>query len=181
MMLFHKVRPDVDDATHDAAVRALCAALEIHAQLEEELFYPCLRENGVQSEALDKAQPEHAEVKSLIGRVRALEGQRAAQDEAVCAMMNAVVHHVADEETMLLPAAERFVGAARLAELGAQMTRRRIELTKPRAAELAADMARAQPVKTAMVALGAVLAGGLLLGGMRRNGRSHAHPRWAHR
>lgn len=165
--LFHKLTPDAAEGVRAAAIRNLCTALEIHAQLEEELFYPALRENGVQSEALDKAVPEHAEMKSLIARVRSLEGQRAAQDDAVHELMRAVLHHVADEETQLLPAAERFIGAQRLAAMGAQMTRRRIELARPHAGELAADMARAMPVKTALMAVGALLAGTAVVAGLR--------------
>lgn len=173
LALFHKLEPGASASVREAAIRSLCAALEIHAQLEEELFYPALRDNGVQSEALDKAVPEHAEMKSLIARVRSLEGQRAAQDDAVNELVAAVLHHVADEETKLLPAAERFIGAERLAALGAQMTRRRIELARPRAGELAADMARAAPVKTALVTLGALLAGTALVAGLRhRNGHA---------
>lgn len=180
--LFHKVTPDASESVRDGAIKNLLAALEIHAQLEEELFYPCLRDNGVQSEALDKAVPEHAEMKSLIAKVRSLEGQRAAQDDAVCALVNAVLHHVADEETMLLPAAERFVGQQKLSELGAEMTKRRIELAKPRAAELAGSMVKAMPVKTAVMAVGALLAGGLLLGGLRSRSNQHQLQRhWAHR
>lgn len=172
--LFHKITPDASEGVRAAAIRNLCAALEIHAQLEEELFYPALRDNGVQSEALDKALPEHADMKSLIARVRSLDGQRAAQDDAVNELMRAVLHHVADEETQLLPAAERFVGEERLATLGAKMTRRRIELARPRAAELAADMVRANPAKTTLMALGALLAGTALLAGLRhRNGNGH--------
>lgn len=181
MTLFHKLGADASPGVRDGAITNLLAALEIHAQLEEELFYPCLRDNGVQSEALDKAVPEHAEMKSLIAKVRSLEGQRAAQDDAVCALMNAVMHHVADEETMLLPAAERFVGEQKLSELGATMTKRRLELARPRAVELAGSMAKAMPVKTAAMALGALLAGGLLIGGLRsRNGHA-MRQRWASR
>lgn len=182
--LFHKLGADASPGARDGAITHLLAALEIHAQLEEELFYPCLRDNGVQSEALDKAVPEHAEMKGLITKVRSLEGQRAAQDDAVCALMNAVLHHVADEETMLLPAAERFVGQHKLSELGAAMTKRRIELARPRAGELAGSLARAMPVKTALMAVGALLAGGLLLGGMRSRSHGRAHgmrQRWASR
>src|SRR5438067_196709 len=48
--------------------------------------------------------------------------------------MRDVQHHVADEETVLLPEAEEMLSKDRLCELGAQMTRRRMELVWPRAA-----------------------------------------------
>jgi hypothetical protein len=51
--------------------------------------------------------------------------------------MRKIMHHVADEETVLLPEAERMLPKERLNELGAQMTRRRLELIKPKAGKVA--------------------------------------------
>jgi len=172
MAQFHKIEPDTSDTVRGAIVRSICAALEIHAQLEEEIFYPALREVGVDAPALDKSVPEHDEMRRLIERVRSLEGQRAQQDDALCELMNGVLHHVADEETQVLPAAERFMGPKRLGELGARMTSRRLQLARPRAAELAKDMALAAPAKTALMALGAVVAGTALVTAMRRRNSS---------
>jgi hypothetical protein len=59
-------------------------------------------------------------------------------------LMRLVIHHVADEETQLLPAAERLL-ADRLSDLGVEMTKRRIELLKPHAGELAATTMRSFP------------------------------------
>ncbi len=173
MAQFHKLEPDTQEGTRAAVVRSICAALEIHAQIEEEIFYPALRESGVESPALQEAVPAHDEVRRLIDRVRALDGQRNAQDNALYELMNSVMHHVADEETQLLPAAERFLGPERLSELGARMTERRLELARPRAAELASDMARAAPGKTALMTVGALVAGGLLMSRINRRRGMH--------
>jgi hemerythrin-like domain-containing protein len=179
---FHKIRPDTGDSVRDGVVKAICALLEIHAQLEEEIFYSALRENGVQSVTLEKSQPEHEEMRRLIARVRELEGQRLAQDDALNELINKVMHHVADEETQLLPAAERFLGPQRLHEMGAKMTARRMELMKPRAAELAGALAKASPAKTALLAMGAVgavAAAGMLVNAVRRD-RHVDGPAWRH-
>jgi iron-sulfur cluster repair protein YtfE (RIC family) len=163
---FHKLTPDTTEPVRGAIVRSICAELEIHAQLEEEIFYPALRAADVMSDTLGKSVPEHDEMRRLIGRLRS-ESTRLAQDDALNALMNAVMHHLADEETQLLPAAERLLGAQRMADLGAQMTSRRIELAKPRAAELVKDTAMAAPGKTALMAVGAVVAGSMLVRAMR--------------
>lgn len=159
---FHKLAPDTSDAVRGAVVRSICAELEIHAQLEEEIFYPALRQAGVLSANFDKSVPEHDEMRRLIGRVRN-ETARIPQNEALNELMNAVMHHLADEETQLLPAAERQLRGDRMVQLGAQMMARRIELAKPRAAELAKDTAMAAPGKTALLAVGAVVAGSMLM------------------
>ena len=173
MLQFHKLEPDTPESVRAAVVRSICAVLEIHAQIEQEIFYPALRESGVELPALQEAGPAHDEARKLIERVRALNGQRTAQDNALYELMNAVMHHVADEETQILPAAERFLGPARLSDPGARMTERRLELARPRAAELAADMARGAPAKTALMAVSALVAGGLLMSRISRRRGMH--------
>jgi len=83
-------------------------------------------------------------------------------DRTFMELMRDVMHHVADEETVLLPAAERML-AGELGELGAKMTRRRLELSAPRAGEIAGNALRALPASTMLMGVGAALAGALLL------------------
>lgn len=146
----------------------VCLALEIHSQLEEEIFYPALREVS-DTETLRKAGPEHNEMRELIARLRALDPVDAAFDDTFFALARVVMHHVADEETLLLPAAERLF-PERLAEMGARMTRRRLELTAPRTGELAGSMARSLSLGTMVAGAGAVLAAGYLLTRHQRPG-----------
>lgn len=170
MEQFHKITPDMSNSALTARARAICAALEIHAQLEEEIFYPALRAAGVQSAALDKSVPEHDTMRQLIEQVRAEEhsGPQSVCD-ALNALINSVMHHVADEETQLLPAAERFLGADRLADLGAQMRTRRTALMAPRAAELGTDLMAAAPAKTAAMTVAALVGGAMLLTRLRHH------------
>jgi hypothetical protein len=85
--------------------------------------------------------------------------------------MREVIHHMADEETVLLPAAEAAL-ADRLSELGARMTQRRLQLAAPHAGEMAANQMRAMPASTMLVA-GGLLAGAYLLGRGREHRRRH--------
>ena len=41
---FHQYEIDTSPGTKRALVNTICAGLEIHAQLEEEIFYPAMRE-----------------------------------------------------------------------------------------------------------------------------------------
>lgn len=166
--LFHELLPDTSTSLRQATIRDLCAALETHAQLEEEIFYPALRQAGITSPALDKSVPEHDDMQRLIERVRSFEGQDATQADAVNQLMNAVLHHVADEETQLLPAAERWLGNGRLLELGERMSQRRLALAGPRFAEPALGTLRASPARKVLVTVAALAAGALLMLGRRR-------------
>jgi hypothetical protein len=169
LAVFHRYRPDTAPARKRALVLNACLAIQVHAQLEEEIFYPALRAVMSGDAVLEKSEPEHAEMRRLIGELRELTGpggpvEGSSYDDKFFELMRLVIHHVADEETRLLPAAERLLHD-RLGQLGMEMTRRRIELMKPHAAEFAETTVRSF---TAGAAAGAALltAGALALGAM---------------
>jgi hemerythrin superfamily protein len=47
----------------------ICQMLGIHAQIEEELFYPAAREALDDEELIDEAAVEHGAVKDLVSRI----------------------------------------------------------------------------------------------------------------
>ena len=159
---FHQYEADTHPQTKKALVNTISLALEIHAKLEEEIFYPAVRRVVTDAVVIDKSVPEHDEMRRLIARLREMEPTQSDYDRTVMELMRDVMHHVADEETVLLPAAERML-AGELGELGAQMTKRRLQLSAPRAGEIAANTLRALPASTMLVSVGAVLAGSLML------------------
>lgn len=167
---FHKYEMDARPEKKRAIVNLICRSLEIHAQLEEEIFYPALEEVTTDDEVLAKSKPEHDEMRRLIGELRSMEPTDESYDSKVLELMRDVMHHVADEETTLLPAAELLL-KDRLTELGAEMTRRRVQLAGPHAGEMMLDQARAMPGTTMLVAAGGLLAGGYLL----KQALSHRH------
>ncbi len=144
----------------------VCLAIEIHAQLEEEIFYPALRVVA-DNEMLRKSAPEHDEMRGLISRLRAMPVSDPAFDHTFFELMRHVMHHVADEETQLLPAAERLI-PDQLQDLGAQMNKRRLELAGRRAPEMASSMARSITPRSIIAAGSAVLGAAMLL--TRRTG-----------
>lgn len=158
---FRRFRPGTSEARKRALVANVCLALEIHAQLEEEIFYPALREAAGHSAALDKSVPEHDAMRALIARVRAMEPEDSDHDDTFRELIRVVLHHVADEETTLLPLAEEVL-AGQLGRLGWQMTSRRIEMLRPHALEVATTTARSFPLGSA-AALAAILGIGWLI------------------
>ncbi|HJU24343.1 MAG TPA: hemerythrin domain-containing protein [Casimicrobiaceae bacterium] len=160
LMTFHRYHVDTSPGRKRAIVETLSLALDIHAALEEEIFYPAMR--SIDPDLVDKSIPEHGEMKRLIGELHGMRPEDRAYDTTVMDLMREVIRHVADEETKLLPDAERVLGERRLAELGAQMTRRRMQLARPHTAEIAVNSIRSFPAATlaftGMVALGGLLA-----------------------
>ena len=174
---FHQYHPDTAPRVKKGLADTVCVALEIHAQLEEEIFYPALRAIA-DTEFMSKSVPEHDQVRRLITQLRNLHPHEASFDEAFYQLMNAVMHHVADEETLLLPTAERVL-AHQLGDLGAEMTKRRLQLTASRGGELAGSMARSMSAGGLVLGAGALLAAGYLLSGSPRGaarGATRAEP-----
>jgi len=153
LALFRRFKPRTSAARRKALATNVCLALEVHAQLEEEIFYPVLRELEGDNSVLSKSVAEHDEMRQLIAAVRSLPVNDPSYEDTVRQLMRAVLHHVADEESTLLPLAERLI-PDRLSEMGRQMTRRRIELLRPHLGEIARTSAQSFPVATAAAAAG---------------------------
>jgi hemerythrin superfamily protein len=154
---FHRYRADAPRWRKAALVNTICAALEIHAQLEEEVFYPALRAANPTAIALDKSVPEHNSMRESIATLREMDPDAATYDDTLMELMREVLHHVADEETILLPMAEDSL-THDLRRLGARMNTRRAHLVASRPAELAINSAGAFPVLTASLVGAAALA-----------------------
>lgn len=166
--LFHRYRLGARAARKQALVRNACLALEIHAQLEEEIFYPALGRVMTDNNILAKSKPEHDDMRRLIGQLRSLAAGSAEFDRTFFDLMRVVLHHVADEESTLLPEAERSL-ADQLGELGVQMTKRRMQLIAPHAGEVAVTSAQSFPIASMILAAGALTLGAALLGRGSRN------------
>ena len=173
MAAFHQYQVHTPARVKKGLADNICLALEVHAQLEEEIFYPALREISP-DETLEKSKPEHDEMRDLVARLRALQPGEPAFDSTFFELMRLVMHHVADEETQLLPKAERLL-AGHLSDLGARMTRRRLQLLGPRSGELAGSMARSVSSGTLLAAAGAIAAAGGIMLARRANPRGEWH------
>lgn len=163
---FHQYKSGAPVRVKKGLVNTMCTALEVHAQLEEEIFYPAVR-NVMQGELIAESLQEHQEMRRLINLLRQMEPEARDYDATVMALMRDVMHHVADEETLVLPEAERLM-ADELGELGMRMTKRRVQLIGPRSGEIALNMGRAASGNTVALSVVALTAVALLVG--RRTG-----------
>jgi len=154
MVTFHQYTRDKRPSVKKALAETICDALEIHATLEEEIFYPVMRPRAHDQKVMDKSEPEHDEMRAVIAELRRTDPKSPRHDELVFELMRDVQHHVADEETVLLPEAEQTLSKDRLSELGAQMTKRRLELVTPKAGKIAANTAVGFSGSTAAIVVG---------------------------
>ena len=104
--------------------------LEIHATLEEEIFYPALKD-ALDDDAMKyvlEAIEEHEQVKTLIADLRAMKPGEETFDAKVKVLFDNVEHHVKEEENEMMPRAKRVLTDAALEELGVEMSNRKEEL-----------------------------------------------------
>lgn len=154
MVTFHQYSRDKRPRVKKALADTICDALEIHATLEEEIFYPAMRQRDAKEPFIHKAEPEHNEMRRLIAELRRTSGADPRHDDLLMELMRDVIHHVADEETKLLPQAEAIFSNQVLSEMGAQMTRRRMQLVGPKAGKLAKEHAVGFSGSTAAMVVG---------------------------
>src|SRR5690554_1447540 len=57
---FEKSKDKMEDAEKAELVQTICKELTLHAQVEEEIFYPAAREAIEEQDLLDEAEVEHA-------------------------------------------------------------------------------------------------------------------------
>lgn len=111
-----------DDRVRLAA--SICDELTLHAQIEEELFYPALRQAAPDAaDVLDEAVDEHAQAKALIAQIRQQGSADATLDRLVAELARAVEDHVKQERDELFPKA-RCAAGLDLDELGARLRAR---------------------------------------------------------
>ena len=78
----------------------ICTELTIHAQIEEEIFYPAC-EGKVEEELLKEAYVEHDGAKVLIAQIMAGEPSDEFYDAKVTVLQEQIEHHVEEEEKRL--------------------------------------------------------------------------------
>jgi hemerythrin superfamily protein len=114
-------------AKKEALAKQICTALSMHAQIEEEIFYPAAREAAKKADQtmLDEAEVEHGSIKDLVAAIE--DGSASALFEAnVHVLGEYVKHHVKEEETELFPALKST--DMDMEEIGARLAQRKEEL-----------------------------------------------------
>ena len=117
-----------DEGTRREIAQRICSELTVHAQVEEELFYPWLRENleDDKMEMLEEAQIEHNTAKDLIAQIESAADIDEVFNARVKVLSEYIKHHVQEEENEIFP--EVRDEQEELDELGQEMTARKGEL-----------------------------------------------------
>ena len=95
------------DVEKAALAEQICMHLSVHAQLEEEIFYPAVREAIDDDALMDEAEVEHATAKDLIADISSMHPGDALFDATVGVLREYVDHHVKQEQRIMFAKARR--------------------------------------------------------------------------
>ncbi|MES2784570.1 MAG: hemerythrin domain-containing protein [Pseudomonadota bacterium] len=84
-----------------AVALKICQEITVHAQLEEEIFYPAVREAIGEEGLMDEALEEHDQARQLIAQIQGMSAQDDGYDDTVKALGEAIDHHVLEEREQI--------------------------------------------------------------------------------
>jgi hemerythrin superfamily protein len=96
----------------------LSALLVAHSRAEEAEVYPVARDEAGASEEVAHSQEEHVEAERLLEQLQALDPDGAEFDTLLQQVVDAVSHHVEEEEGSVLPVMRAHLDDARREQLG---------------------------------------------------------------
>ena len=106
--LFDEFEKTAERATKITIVSEALEELSLHATLEEELFYPAVREEiGDDDGLMNEADEEHHVAKILIAELDEMDGTESHYDAKFTVLAENVRHHIKEEEENMLPKAQK--------------------------------------------------------------------------
>jgi hemerythrin superfamily protein len=110
------------DEERQQLAEQICAMLIVHAQIEEEIFYPAAKE-ALEEGLVNEATVEHAAAKELIAQIQGMSPDEDLYDARVKVLGEYIKHHVKEEEGEMFPQAKK--SDMDLDALGAQLAERK--------------------------------------------------------
>ena len=124
---FEKLKEAEGSAKDKAAlVKEICTELSVHAKIEEEIFYPAVREAIEDEDLMDEAEVEHAGAKDLIAQLQAMKPGDDQYDAKVTVLGEYIDHHVQEEQEEMFAKAKK--AKVDTVELGEEIAVRKEEL-----------------------------------------------------
>lgn len=129
--LFRQFAEAEDGSTKKAIVDEAVAELMIHAQLEEEVFYPAMRREGM-TELVNHSEEEHHAAEIIMEDLIGTDARGTQLQARFQVLVDIVNEHITEEESQMFPRAAE-LGMARMETLGDRLyeTRQHL-LTQPR-------------------------------------------------
>jgi len=99
----------------------LKSSLELHTQIEEEIYYPALEGKDETDDLVSDAYQEHDEVDDLLKEMSGTDVGSEEFQDLLQQLKESINHHVKEEENELFPKSEKVLGAEKLEQMGDEM------------------------------------------------------------
>ncbi len=139
----HKVVADLfkqvestDEGQHPAIFKKIKAELDVHAHIEETIFYPALQADG-NKELVDivlEGIEEHRQMKMFLKELDRLSDDSEKFEPKLKVLIEDTEHHVKEEETEMFPLVLKQFDASTVEEWGTQLEKEKDKFKKSQAA-----------------------------------------------
>ena len=118
--LFQKVKA-TEEGEHKELFKKIKAELDVHAHIEEKIFYPRLKQEEELEDITLEGIEEHHQAKMFLRELAALSEDSEKFEPKLKVLMEDITHHVQEEEGIMFPKVEKIINASELEELGKRM------------------------------------------------------------
>jgi hypothetical protein len=121
--IFEKLEPTTERGikTREELFAQLKQELEIHARIEEEIFYPAIKDAEETHDITLEAFEEHHVVKQLLSELEELSKDDETWGAKLKVLQENVEHHVEEEEKEMFSSAREVLSKEQIEELGTRM------------------------------------------------------------
>lgn len=116
-----------DPSQRPLLLPVLTSLLVAHSRAEESEVYPAARDEAGESEEVAHSQEEHREAEELLERLATIDPETKEFEDALHEVIDAVTHHVEDEESTVLPGMRERLSDERRHELAEAFAAARAE------------------------------------------------------
>lgn len=120
--------------TREELFTQLKTNLDIHAEIEEQIFYPAIKDADETHEITLEAYEEHHVIKTLLQELESMPKDSEEWAAKLTVLKENVEHHVEEEEGDMFPKAKKVLGEDRIEELGTRMEASKQEQKSAKAA-----------------------------------------------
>ena len=124
--LFDRFEAAEDPKETDGIIENAIEQLKVHATIEEEIFYPALRDGNVDEDLMNEAEQEHHVTRMLIAELETRTSDERRRHAKFKVLAEGVRHHIKEEEGKIFPDAKDL--DIDFEKLGSRMMERKAEL-----------------------------------------------------
>ncbi len=130
--IFEKLEPTTERATktREELFTQLKNELDVHAQIEEQIFYPAIKPAAETHDITLEAFEEHRVVKRLLKELETTAFDDERWGAKLTVLKENVEHHVEEEEGEMFKSARKVLSQEQIEELGARMEKAKREEQK---------------------------------------------------